>query len=341
MQCAKGNSRDAPNPDPAMVKRVEGVTILVAGLLLGPPPRLSAQPHPGPTGGGHACRVECPKMRAEYSGRAGRVNLPFAAQTPQCDRSCLDSAGCAGYDASTAPENVATMDTTLKPSAMSAMPVSGAPALQAALAIAIVAAATLAGAWFFQLVLGIVPCPLCLEQRYAYYLAVPLACVVALAAQKDAPRGVLVGGLLLLALAALANAGLGAYHAGVEWRWWLGPTDCTGPVVNLGSAGSLLERLDTVKVIRCEEEEEANCYWKDDEDIQEADYFMDIATTDTVSFRILKHFEKDLPPREISDFNILSYQEALLRSIYSSRNHYDDNVSLHKNLSCTKGEFAR
>ena len=68
---------------------------------------------------------------------------------------------------------------------------------------------------------------------------------------------------------------------------------------------------------------------------------MDIATTDTVSFRILKHFEKDLPPREISDFNILSYQEALLRSIYSSRNHYDDNVSLHKNLSCTKGEFAR
>ena len=96
------------------------------------------------------------------------------------------------------------------------------------------------------------------------------------------------------------------------------------------------------------EEEEANCYWKNDEDIpfpsyetHEADYFMDLATTDTVSFRILKHLEKDLPPREILDFNILSHQEALLRSIYSSRNHYDDNVSLHKNLSCTKGEFAR
>ncbi len=63
----------------------------------------------------------------------------------------------------------------------------------------------------------------------------------------------LIGGLLLLALAALGNAGLGAYHAGVEWGWWQGPTDCTGPVGNLGSAGSLLERLNTVKVIRCDE----------------------------------------------------------------------------------------
>ena len=57
----------------------------------------------------------------------------------------------------------------------------------------------------------------------------------------------------MLALAALANAGLGTYHAGVEWGFWKGPTDCTGPVGNLGSAGNLLERLDTVKVIRCDE----------------------------------------------------------------------------------------
>ncbi|HEY8333178.1 MAG TPA: disulfide bond formation protein B [Tardiphaga sp.] len=145
------------------------------------------------------------------------------------------------------------MDTTLNRPASHAVPVATSPALRAALALVIVAAATLAGAWFFQLVLGIVPCPLCLEQRYAYYLAVPLAALVAIAAARDAPRAVLIGGLLLLALAALGNAGLGAYHAGVEWGWWQGPTDCTGPVGNLGSAGSLLERLNTVKVIRCDE----------------------------------------------------------------------------------------
>ena len=127
------------------------------------------------------------------------------------------------------------------------------PIVLAALAIAAIAAATLAGAWFFQLVLDIRPCPLCLEQRYAYYLAVPLAVVIALAAGLHAPRAVLICGLVILALVALGNAVLGAYHAGVEWKFWPGPSDCTGPVGNLGSAGNLLERLDTVKVIRCDE----------------------------------------------------------------------------------------
>ena len=127
------------------------------------------------------------------------------------------------------------------------------PLLSAALAIVVIAAATLAGAWFFQLVLDIRPCPLCLEQRYAYYLAIPLGALVALAAAKDAPRAVLIAGFALLSAAALGNAGLGVYHAGVEWQFWQGPTDCSGPVGNLGSAGSLLERLGTVKVIRCDE----------------------------------------------------------------------------------------
>ena len=127
------------------------------------------------------------------------------------------------------------------------------PAVAAALAISAVAAATLAGAWFFQLVLDIRPCPLCLEQRYAYYLAVPLGLLVAFVASRDAPRQVALAGLALLALAALANAWLGGYHAGVEWKFWQGPTDCSGPIVDLGSAGTLLQRLDTVKVIRCDD----------------------------------------------------------------------------------------
>src|ERR1700704_1621606 len=120
------------------------------------------------------------------------------------------------------------------------------PALTAALAIAAIAAATLAGAWFFQLVLDVQPCPLCLEQRYAYYLAIPLAILVAISAARDAPGALTVAGLVLLGGAALANAGLGGYHAGVEWGLWQGPTDCTGPIGGLGSAGGLLDRLDSV-----------------------------------------------------------------------------------------------
>jgi disulfide bond formation protein DsbB len=127
------------------------------------------------------------------------------------------------------------------------------PALTAAVAVTAIAAATLAGAWFIQLVMGIQPCELCLAQRYAYYLVVPLGALTAIGAAKDAPRGVLVAGLAVIALATLGNAGLAAYHAGVEWGFWQGPTACTGPVGDLGSAGSLLERLDSVKVVRCDE----------------------------------------------------------------------------------------
>ena len=127
------------------------------------------------------------------------------------------------------------------------------PAAVAALAIAAVAAATLAGAWFFELVLDIRPCPLCLEQRYAYYLAMPLALLIAFAAARGAPRTLLLAGFAVLLLAALANAWLGGYHAGVEWKFWRGPNDCSGPVVDLGNAGTLFQRLDTVKVVRCDE----------------------------------------------------------------------------------------
>jgi disulfide bond formation protein DsbB len=136
--------------------------------------------------------------------------------------------------------------------AVSSIP-RGSPALAAALLVLVIATATIAGAWYFQLVLGLQPCPMCLEQRYAYYLAIPLAALTALAASQNAPRRLLICGLGILALATLANAVFGAYHAGVEWKFWAGPAECTGPVDSLGSAGSLLDRLDSVKVVMCDE----------------------------------------------------------------------------------------
>jgi disulfide bond formation protein DsbB len=126
------------------------------------------------------------------------------------------------------------------------------PVVTAALAILLIALATIAGAWFFQLVLGLVPCPMCLEQRYAYYTIIPLAALVAIAQRRGSPRGLLLLGLMLLWVIALANAAFGAYHAGVEWGYWQGPTSCTGPLVNFGAGGSLLDQLDKVKVVPCD-----------------------------------------------------------------------------------------
>jgi disulfide bond formation protein DsbB len=129
----------------------------------------------------------------------------------------------------------------------------GGAAACAALTILVVSAATIAGAWYFQLVVGLAPCPLCLEQRIPHYIIVPLALVVAIAAWLRAPRAMVAAGFAALGLAALTGAALGAYHAGVEWHFWPGPADCTGPLSDLTAGGSLLDTLKSVHVVRCDE----------------------------------------------------------------------------------------
>jgi disulfide bond formation protein DsbB len=127
------------------------------------------------------------------------------------------------------------------------------PLVAAAALIAAGGAATLLGAYFFQYVLGLPPCPLCLEQRIAYYVSVPLAIVLGFAAAKGAPRPPLMAGFAVIALAMVYNAGLGLYHAGVEWKWWPGPRECTGEIGNLGAGGDLLGQLQSISLVRCDE----------------------------------------------------------------------------------------
>jgi disulfide bond formation protein DsbB len=123
----------------------------------------------------------------------------------------------------------------------------------AAIIVALGAMATILGAWFFQYALGYLPCELCLQQRIPYYVAIPLAVLVATGALKGWPRPWLALGLVLIAVVMFAGAGLGVYHAGVEWKWWAGPTACGGTLGDLGSAGDLLSRVETTRVIRCDE----------------------------------------------------------------------------------------
>ena len=75
----------------------------------------------------------------------------------------------------------------------------------AAFAIAITSVATILGAYFFQYVIGLAPCPLCLEQRIPYYIAGPLAVVLAIAAARGAPSSLIRGGLATLAIIMFAG----------------------------------------------------------------------------------------------------------------------------------------
>lgn len=102
----------------------------------------------------------------------------------------------------------------------------------------------------FQYIGGYVPCQLCLEQRYAYYVSIPLL-FVALALSSGGKYGWASALFFAASLLFLANAGLGTYHAGVEWKFWPGPEGCSGTPSISTNAGDLLKSLPNTKIVSC------------------------------------------------------------------------------------------
>ena len=72
------------------------------------------------------------------------------------------------------------------------------------------------------------PCLLCLKQREVYWVTgtiALIAVVLSRTAWADRVRKPLI---LLLGVGFLYGAGVAAYHAGAEWKWWPGPAACAG-----------------------------------------------------------------------------------------------------------------
>ncbi len=121
----------------------------------------------------------------------------------------------------------------------------------ASLVVLIVSMATIAGAWGFQLIGGLPPCPLCLQQRWPYYIVIPLMSV-AFALARSNPWSLPVKALLATgAVTLLVGAILGGYHTGVEWGWFEGPTGCSGGETL--TPGTKLNESADIQVIRCDE----------------------------------------------------------------------------------------
>ncbi len=122
------------------------------------------------------------------------------------------------------------------------------PRLAATIAF-VIALAAIAGAWGSQIFGGLVPCELCLEQRLPYYFGLPLLALLLLFWQR-LPRLAWYG--LLAAVIALFAWGLylGVYHAGVEWRFWPGPTACTGTGLDVSFED--LSNINATRIVPCD-----------------------------------------------------------------------------------------
>jgi len=106
----------------------------------------------------------------------------------------------------------------------------------------LVPTALMAGALGSQYIGGLYPCEMCLWQRWPHYAAIALA--LAAFVLKPPARPIFIA---LAAVAVMISAGIGTFHAGVEYRWWEGLTACT----NTTPGGSLADIM-SAPMIRCD-----------------------------------------------------------------------------------------
>ena len=106
-------------------------------------------------------------------------------------------------------------------------------------------AALLIGAFGFEYLGGLVPCKMCLWQRYPHIAAVVI-CLVFYAFQN---RAVAAFG----ATSCLTTAGIGFFHAGVEQGWWEGPNSCTSGAIEGLSTDDLINQIMAAPMVRCDD----------------------------------------------------------------------------------------
>jgi disulfide bond formation protein DsbB len=107
----------------------------------------------------------------------------------------------------------------------------------------------LLGALFFQYVVGLAPCVLCIWQRWPHVAVVVLGAAALGLARRAGARA---AALALAGIALLVGAGIGAFHVGVEQRWWAGTSECGG-AVGAGSVDALRAQILAAPVVRCDE----------------------------------------------------------------------------------------
>jgi disulfide bond formation protein DsbB len=118
------------------------------------------------------------------------------------------------------------------------------------LAAAVGSLLLLGGAYYFELVVGLPPCDMCLWQRYPHMLAILFGLLTVPLLVE--PKVALVFALLAI-FALFVTAGIGFYHAGVEQHWWAGPQSCTGRVPAGLSAEELKKYLMSARMVRCDQ----------------------------------------------------------------------------------------
>lgn len=99
-----------------------------------------------------------------------------------------------------------------------------------ALALGFISAVLILAVLGFQYLGGVWPCEMCQWQRWPHFAAIVAGLgggSLLLMGAIDRRAAPWIAGLAALLIA--VSGAIGVYHAGVEWKLWAGPSECTGP----------------------------------------------------------------------------------------------------------------
>ena len=115
--------------------------------------------------------------------------------------------------------------------------------------ILVVALLVIGGFFYFQEVVGLVPCELCLGERWPWYAGLVMALLFL--AWSPAPLQPWLPIIFIVLF--LGSAALGVHHVLVEQHIIVGPTACTATLSTGSSLEELKRQLLATKPVRCDE----------------------------------------------------------------------------------------
>jgi disulfide bond formation protein DsbB len=96
---------------------------------------------------------------------------------------------------------------------------------------------------------GLMPCELCLAERWPWGAALVIALVAAILGNRPA----LPWTAALLAVVFAVGSALAFYHVGVEQHWFAGPSACTAPAGTADTVAALEAQLLHQQPVRCDQ----------------------------------------------------------------------------------------
>jgi disulfide bond formation protein DsbB len=110
-------------------------------------------------------------------------------------------------------------------------------------------AVVLGGALLSQYWGGLVPCELCLLQRWPWGIAIVISFVATMVGGR--PAFAWVAGLLAAVFA--VSSAFAFYHVGVEQHWFAGPSACSGAATAADTVEALKAQILHQQPVRCDE----------------------------------------------------------------------------------------